>query len=99
MKPELADSVILTHHARARLRQRGMKESDLEIVLRYGTNVREGVVLTDRDVSKAIRERRREIQRLEHLRGRTVIIEEGVVVTAYTAKDRDLKRKLRNRRA
>ena len=75
----------ITHHAVSRLRQRGKSESDLELVVRHGTEVRDGFFLRDCDAAAAIRQRKQEISRLEHLKGLYVVInpERTSLITSY----------------
>ena len=74
---------VLTRHAEERLRQRGLRESDIEFVLGCGTATAECVLLTDKDVAREIDECRRRIARLERLRGLAVFVAESVVVTIF----------------
>lgn len=83
----------LTRHAAARLRQRGMRERDIELLLENGTMFGEDVCfLSMRDADRAIRKRKREIQALERLRNRKVVIAQDTIVTCYLSGARDRKR-------
>ena len=42
-------SLELTRHAEQRLRQRGLRECDLEFVLRHGSHLGDAIVLTNKD--------------------------------------------------
>lgn len=76
--------LALTHHAQARMRQRGFKEEDADLVLRVGTRVADDAfLLTDKDAARAIRKRKQEIQQLERLRGSQVIVEGETLITLY----------------
>lgn len=88
----------LSAHAQQRLRQRGYRERDIEMVMIYGTVCADAVVLTDRDVRRAIETKKREIQDLEHLRGTAVIVQDGVVATVYRPDRRRMRRFLSRRR-
>lgn len=74
----------LTHHAQARIRQRGFREDDVDLVFRVGTRVADDAfLLTDKDAARAIRKRKQEIQQLERLRGSKVIVEGETLITLY----------------
>jgi hypothetical protein len=73
----------LTKHAIARLRQRGYRESDLELVIRFGTEVADGVTLRRRDADRRIGEIKRQLSDLERLKGTHVVLQDDVVVTTY----------------
>lgn len=87
----------LSEHAEARLRQRGYRERDVEAVIAYGTECAEAIVLTDKDVRRAIEAKKRESQDLERLRGTTVVVQDGVVATVYRP-DRPRMRRFLSRR-
>lgn len=74
----------LTRHAEARMRQRGYKDEDVDLVFRVGTRVADDAfLLTDKDAARAIRKRKQEIQQLERLRGSQVIVERETLITLY----------------
>lgn len=74
----------LTKHALSRLSKRGRSESDIAAVLRFGTRIDEHViVLLNKDAEREITQRKREIARLERLRGWKVVEDEGRIITTY----------------
>ncbi len=73
----------LTNHARVRMRQRGYRGFDIQLVLRYGTESREAVVLTHSDVERGVRLLKREIAALERLNGTAIVTSGEVVQTVY----------------
>ena len=76
--------IRFTHHAEVRMRQRGFRKADVELVLGVATQVSgEAFFLTDHDASREIERRRREIQQLERLRGSKIIVEGGTLITLY----------------
>ncbi len=87
----------LTHHAQVRMRQRGYRVFDIDLVHRYGTEGQEAVVLTRSDVERGVRRLKREIQALERLNGTAVVTAGEVVQTVYRPKKRRMRRFLRGR--
>lgn len=72
-----------TRHLDKRLRQRGMDRDDLDLLYRYGTEVKDGIYLRDRDVSTAINYHKSLIQRLERIRNTYVVQKCDRIFTAY----------------
>ena len=72
----------LTTHAKARVRQRGFREDDIDIIIRYGTAGAAGrYVLTNRDADEAACDGLRR-DRADRLRNTAVVLaEDGSVVT------------------
>ena len=82
-------------HAVQRLQQRGMRENDIDLVLACGTQVADdSFLLTERDVHRELRRRKREIQALERLCGVKVVVRQGVVVTCFRATREQIKKLL-----
>lgn len=90
----------LTNHATTRMQQRGLRYSDMELLLQTATQVfPDAYLLTNKDAEREIAARKREIQRLEKLKGRKVVVDGGVVLTQYPSGQADQKRTLRYGRA
>lgn len=71
-------------HAQIRMRQRGLSERDIDLIVRYGSDVRRGLRLLRRsDIDNEIQRIKRRIQDLERLRNCAVIIEDDTVITCY----------------
>jgi len=76
--------VRLTNHAAVRMGQRGFREADVDLLLKVGTQIGdEAIFLTDRDAAREIERRRREIRQLERLRGSTLVVADGSLITLY----------------
>ena len=88
----------LTRHASSRIRQRGYREQDVDVILDNGTPTQEGVLLTSRDVAERIADCRRRIATLERLRGSAVFLEEGHVVSVYRPSITKVRRMIRHGR-
>ncbi len=90
------DDFRFTNHAEARLRQRGLRESDIPMIVAAGTSIDDdSVFLLARDVDREIQRRKREICALERLRGCRVIIAGEMVVTIYRPSSKREKELLR----
>jgi hypothetical protein len=86
----------LTQHAQARIRQRGLRESDIPMIIAAGTAVdADSLLLLAQDVDREIRRRKQEIGALERLRGCRVVIAGDQVVTVYRPSRQTEKRLLR----
>jgi Domain of unknown function (DUF4258) len=74
----------ITNHASARMRQRGFRKADVELVINIATRVGEDVFFVkDQDAAREIEKRKHEIQQLERLRGAKVIVQGDVLITLY----------------
>ncbi len=91
--------IIYTRHAKTRMQQRGIRKSDIPIILACGTQVDdETYFMSKRDATREIETRKREIQTLSRLANRKVVIRDGRVITAYPSSPNDQKRTLRRGR-
>ncbi len=89
-------NLTLTQHAEYRIRQRGLRESDIPVIVAAGTPVDDdSLFLLARDVDREIRRRKQEISALERLRGCRVVIAGETVVTVYRPLRKTEKRLLR----
>jgi len=89
-------ALFISHHAAIRMNQRGLRHSDLDLVLRCGSEVGDDIVFLSRqDADREISHRKQEIQALERLRGQKVVVADETVVTCYRSNIRDQKRMLR----
>ena len=85
----------LTNHAEERLRQRGLRERDVDFVLLHGTSTDNAVVLTKKDVEASIAEHRRQIAQLERLRGTAVFTRDAAVLTLFRPTPEQMRKLLR----
>lgn len=77
-------NITLTRHAQTRMRQRGIRESDIPVIVAAGTPIDDdSLFLLAQDVDREIRKRKREIGALERLRGCRVVLAGETLVTVY----------------
>lgn len=89
-------NLTLSKHAQTRVRQRGLRESDIPVIVAAGTPVdADSLFLSAKDVDREIRRRKHEITALERLRGCRVVIAGETVVTVYRPSPRTEKRLMR----
>ena len=87
---------ISTRHGAIRMRQRGMKNEDVALILAHATQVDNGTwMLLKRDANHAIKHHKQEIQALERLKNVKLVMCSDGVVTAYPSRRTDQKRTLR----
>lgn len=90
----------LTRHAELRLRQRGFRPSDMDVLLGIASQVtRDSYVLMEKDVASEIQKLKRMIQDLERLKGCRLVVESGAVVTCYRPSKATQKRMARESKA
>ena len=76
--------LTITRHAETRMSQRGIRESDLDILLAHGTEIGPGrIALRKRDAQETIRRLKKRIANIERLTGKVLVVTEGRLVTAY----------------
>lgn len=77
-------NIAITCHGEARMSQRGIRRSDLDILLTHGTEIGpDRILLRKQDAAKVIRELKKQIARLERLTGKEAVVADGWLVTAY----------------
>jgi len=92
-------TIFSSRHAEARMRQRGLRNSDIELILRCASEVGGDVYfLGRRDVEREIRLRKREIQALERLSGQKIVLAGQTIVTCYKSRKSDQRRMFRKGR-
>jgi hypothetical protein len=73
----------ITKHAEQRLQQRGLIHSDLDMIIRHGTETKDGYILRRTDVQAIERDLKKLIERFYRLEGKHVVVEREHVITAY----------------
>lgn len=89
-------SVDFSSHAKQRLQQRGLREADVALILSCGTDLGNGrIVLRRSDADQEIVRRKREIERLQHLRDTIVVTLGSQIVTEFRVDTAERSRRLR----
>jgi hypothetical protein len=89
----------LTGHVQSRMRQRGLRDDDLRLLLETASQVSpDAYLLTERDAAREIAMRKREIQQIGRLKGCKVVIQGDAVITCYHSRLNDQKKTLRRGR-
>lgn len=91
-------SINLTSHAEARFSQRSIRQEDLTLLLRIGTEAENGVVLLERDFNAFERDLKKLLQRLRRYIGTFVVLDGDTVVTGYRCRPAKLKSILKRAR-
>jgi hypothetical protein len=79
---------VKTRHALKRAAQRGIREADIDLIVRYGTPTLKGVIVTRRDFAQAERDAKHLISRLSHLVGKFAAIDGDDIITVFQATER-----------
>ncbi len=102
MRPACAMDIILTHHAAQRMAQRLPKQSDLDLILKYGVQGDNGLVMTNESVEQADQEliqARRNAEKVRRLKGVAVPLgDNGCAITLQRLNRRKAKRVFSRRR-
>lgn len=75
----------LSKHVAQRAQQRGRRQNEVEFVLAHGTEVRGGIILSDKDAIEIERRARQEIAMANRLRGIYVPTKDDVATTIFKA--------------
>ena len=88
-----------TGHAKTRMRQRGIRSGDIALILECGTQIDDETwFMRHRDVRLEIERCKQEIQILERLASKKVVMRGEQIVTVYPSRPDDRKRTLRRGR-
>ncbi len=94
MSAERIGSYRLTEHAQVRMGQRAINKTDIELVLRYGEPFSDGYMLTKSAQRACLKSLRERVKRIERLTDAVVVDDCGVIITAYWADKRRVKKLL-----
>ena len=77
-------SLTITHHGEIRMSQRGIRKTDLEVLLTHGAEIgRDRIMLKKRDSAKVVRALKKQIAQIERLTDKVLVVVDGHLVTAY----------------
>ena len=77
-------NLTITHHGETRMSQRGIRETDLDVLLTHGTDIgRDRIMLMQRDAAKVIRALKKQIANVERLTNKVLVVVDGHLITAY----------------
>ena len=79
------DRVCTNPPAEARMQQRGRRPFELDFVLQYGTETKEGTILTEKDAQNIEAEARRQIELARRLRGILIVHSDDAIKTIFKA--------------
>ena len=89
----------LTKHADVRIRQRGLRDDDINLVLLTASSIGpDAYMLTAQDAAREIARRKHEIQTLERLKGCKLVVEGDSIISCYHADANAQKKTLRHGR-
>ena len=86
----------LTEHVMMRMSQRGIASEHLDLIRLIGTEVEGGYLVREKDYRRLEREIKRLRDQAKRLVGKRLVVDGGVVVTAYYARREKEKRLLRD---
>lgn len=86
----------MTRHAIARMRQRGFRDDDLDLIRLIGTPVEGGFLVLERDCQRAEQELKRLGDCIRRLQGKRLVEDGRCVVTAYHTTRSKAKRLVRH---
>ncbi len=76
--------LMITRHGEVRMAQRGIRETDLTILLTHGTEIgRDRIMIRKRDAADEIRSLKKQIANIERLKDKVLVVPDGILVTAY----------------
>ena len=74
----------ITRHGGIRMSQRGIRETDLEVLLTHGTEIgRDRIMLKKRDAARVIRDLKKQIANIERLTDKVLVVADGQLITTY----------------
>ena len=91
--------IAYTPHAETRMQQRGIRSGDITLILTCATQIDDETWLVrKRDAKREIDFRKREIQALDRLTSKKLVVRDGRVITIYPSRRENQKRALRRGR-
>ncbi len=75
----------LSEHGAVRLKQRGIRESDVDFLVENGTKKGDMIVFTNKDFAKMEKKAKLLLKISERLRGKCLVVRDNLVVTGFHA--------------
>ena len=76
--------ITTTRHCEIRMAQRGINSSDLDLVFNFGIKVgQDQIMVTKRIAAEMVQELKKLIDRVEHAKGKSIVVKDGRIVTVY----------------
>lgn len=88
------NNLRISNHAASRMQQRGFRVADIDFVVKHGSQVGDGYVLSDSDTAELEAEARATLETARRLRGTYVPRAEQTVKTVFKASRKQLARLL-----
>jgi hypothetical protein len=78
-------SIWISDHASKRMQTRGVSQKDIDCLLKYGSQTRQGYLIKKKDAQVAITHLKREISRIDRLASKQtlIVVKHNTVVTTY----------------
>ena len=89
-------ALSISRHAQTRMAQRGLRQADIDLILRLGSEVEGGILMRRKDFECYAAALRDQLRRAERLVGKRLVMAEDTLVTAYHSSEADAKRLLQN---
>ena len=90
------DTLLFTPHVEKRIRQRGLREMDIGLIMEFGTPAGDGVLLEAKRAKEEAARLRKQASRLDKLANKFIVLRGGVVITAFKATKKQVKRWMRH---
>ena len=84
-----------TEHAKIRMKQRGVSDKDLQLVLEVGEHFGDGYAMTNKAIDEYQQKLKKQLQRLDHLRGHYIVVSNDSLITTYHPSLKSFKHKNR----
>jgi hypothetical protein len=89
-----------TQHAKVRMKQRGLRVDDLSLVVDTAEHITPNkLFMTAAAADRAIARRKQEIQQLERLKGKLLVVDGNTIITVYHTVKKQEKSLLRRHRS
>ena len=76
--------LTITSHGEIRMSQRGIRVTDLEILLTHGSEIgRDRIMLKKREAAILIQDLKKQIAHIERLKDKEIVVADGRLITAY----------------